>query len=271
MTEGFCCSWYVDQGFFKTLYTKAPSSQLNGRTGTKNMCMLIVLTLLSCLYSFQILCKRGEFIMSSEHGAYKRHHNPVDSICRKIKSIQMMDQVSDPTLQIPKFQSRNFDSPQCNTKKNLEEILKKRTVRSHCSTGPHLISPSSDSGSSADLQLLSPCLGRISDSFSANSSYTIVKSEERSSNSWMPVCPMETCSSSYFRTGEATTQNKLCALSNTESKDALREQNYLTSSPNLYFFTSDKKPESAVIQSPVLKRLPLRERGKNPGEKTLPI
>ncbi|NXT96526.1 LRMP protein, partial [Anhinga rufa] len=55
-----------------------------------------------------------------------RHHNPVDSICRKIKSIQMMDQVSNPALQIPKFQSRSFDSPQCNIKKNLEEILKKR-------------------------------------------------------------------------------------------------------------------------------------------------
>ncbi|NXE04579.1 LRMP protein, partial [Lophotis ruficrista] len=87
-----------------------------------------------------------------------RHHNPVDSICRKIKSIQMMDQVSNPALQIPKFQSRNFDSPQCNIKKNLEEILKKRTSRSHDSTGLHLISPSSDSASSADSQLLSPCL-----------------------------------------------------------------------------------------------------------------
>nr|XP_021149578.1 lymphoid-restricted membrane protein isoform X3 [Columba livia]XP_021149579.1 lymphoid-restricted membrane protein isoform X3 [Columba livia]XP_021149580.1 lymphoid-restricted membrane protein isoform X3 [Columba livia]XP_021149581.1 lymphoid-restricted membrane protein isoform X3 [Columba livia]XP_021149582.1 lymphoid-restricted membrane protein isoform X3 [Columba livia] len=199
--------------------------------------------------------------MSSEHGAIKRHHNPVDSICRKIKSIQMMDQVSNPTLQIPKLQSRNFDSPQCNTKKNLEEILKKRTVRSHYSTGPHLTSPSNDSGSSADLQLLSPCLGCNSESCSANATYTTVKSEERSSNSWMPVCPMETCSPSYFRTGEATTQNKLCALSNIESKDVPREQNYLTSSPNLYFFTSDKKSGSAVIQSPVLKRLPLSERG----------
>ncbi|NXA20323.1 LRMP protein, partial [Ibidorhyncha struthersii] len=87
-----------------------------------------------------------------------RHHNPVDSICRKIKSIQMMDQVSNPALQIPKFQSQNFDSPQCNIKKNLEEILKKRTFRSHDSTGPHLISPSSDSVVPADLQLLSPCL-----------------------------------------------------------------------------------------------------------------
>ncbi|KFP87202.1 hypothetical protein N311_08163, partial [Apaloderma vittatum] len=80
-----------------------------------------------------------------------RHHNPVESICRKIKSIQMMDQVSNPALQIPRFQSWNFDSPQCNIKKNLEEILRKRTLRSHDSTDPHFISPSSDNVSSADL------------------------------------------------------------------------------------------------------------------------
>ncbi|KAM6418443.1 inositol 1,4,5-triphosphate receptor associated 2 isoform 1-T1 [Pluvialis apricaria] len=199
--------------------------------------------------------------MSSEPGANKRHHNPVDSICRKIKSIQMMDQVSNPALQIPKFQSQNFDSPQCNIKKNLEEILKKRTSRSHGSTGPHLISPSSDSIFSPDLQLLSPCLRRISDSCSANATYSVLKSEERSSNSWMPVCSMENCSPSYFRSREANTWNKLSALSNIESKDVPREQKYLTSSPNLYFFTSDKKSESAVIQSPVPKRLSLSERG----------
>ncbi|NXC10521.1 LRMP protein, partial [Orthonyx spaldingii] len=87
-----------------------------------------------------------------------RHHNPVDSICRKIKSIQMMDQASNPTLQIPKFQSRNFDSPQSNTKKNLEEILKGRTCRSLDSTCPLLVSPGSDSIFSADL----PCLGATS-------------------------------------------------------------------------------------------------------------
>ncbi|KAM9245563.1 inositol 1,4,5-triphosphate receptor associated 2 [Leptosomus discolor] len=198
--------------------------------------------------------------MSSEHGANKRHHNPVDSICRKIKSIQMLDQVSNPALQIPKFQSRNFDSPQCNTKKNLEEILKKRTFRSHNSTGPHLISPSGDSDLSANLQLLSPCLWHSSDSCSANATYSIIKSEERSSNSWMPVCPVENCSPSYFRSGDVNTQNKLYAFSNVESKMVPREQMYLTSSP-IYFFTSDKKSESAVMQSPVPNRLPLTERG----------
>ncbi|NXT36262.1 LRMP protein, partial [Pelecanoides urinatrix] len=71
------------------------------------------------------------------------------------------------------------------------------------------------------------------------------------------------CSPSYFTSRGANTQNKLCALSNIESKDVPCEQKYLTSSPNLYFFTSDKKSESAVIQPcPVPKRLSFSERGK---------
>ncbi|NXW33357.1 LRMP protein, partial [Phaetusa simplex] len=70
------------------------------------------------------------------------------------------------------------------------------------------------------------------------------------------------CSPSHFRSREANTRNKLCALSSIESKDVPREKKYLMSSPNLYFFTSDKTSESAVIQSPVPKRLPLSEKGK---------
>ncbi|NXT50958.1 LRMP protein, partial [Pluvianellus socialis] len=69
-------------------------------------------------------------------------------------------------------------------------------------------------------------------------------------------------SPSYFRSREANTQKKLCALSNIESKDLPREQKYLMSSPNLYISTSDKTSENAVIQSPAPKRLPLTERGK---------
>ncbi|NWI39791.1 LRMP protein, partial [Picathartes gymnocephalus] len=87
-----------------------------------------------------------------------RHRNPVDSICRKIKSIQMMGQVSNPALQIPKFQSRSFDSPQNNTKKNLEEILKGRTCRTRESTCSPLVSPDSDNIFSAN----SPGLGATS-------------------------------------------------------------------------------------------------------------
>ncbi|NXS93045.1 LRMP protein, partial [Jacana jacana] len=65
------------------------------------------------------------------------------------------------------------------------------------------------------------------------------------------------CSPSYFRSREANTWNKLCALSNIESKDVLHEQKHLTSSPNLY-----KKSESGVMQSPVPKELSSSERGK---------
>ncbi|NWS98801.1 LRMP protein, partial [Mionectes macconnelli] len=88
-----------------------------------------------------------------------RHHNPVDSICRKIKSIQKMDQLSDPALQIPKFRSRNFGSPQCSVRKNLEETLKGRAFSSHDSTSPTLISPRSDRVFSANS---SPSLGLLS-------------------------------------------------------------------------------------------------------------
>ncbi|NXK97998.1 LRMP protein, partial [Formicarius rufipectus] len=88
-----------------------------------------------------------------------RHHNPVDSICRKIRSIQMMDQVSNPVLQIPKFQSCSFDSPQGNIKKNLEEILKGRTFVIPGGTSPTLISPDRDSVFS---ESASPFLGSAS-------------------------------------------------------------------------------------------------------------
>ncbi|NXX77921.1 LRMP protein, partial [Urocolius indicus] len=57
------------------------------------------------------------------------------------------------------------------------------------------------------------------------------------------------CSPSYFVSREANNQKKPRALSNIESKDLHHGQKYLTSSPNLCFFTSDKKSESAVIRS----------------------
>ncbi|XP_050180274.1 inositol 1,4,5-triphosphate receptor associated 2-like [Myiozetetes cayanensis] len=197
--------------------------------------------------------------MSTEQGAKKRHHNPVDSICRKIKSIQMMDQVSNPALQIPKFQSRSFDSPQCNVRKNLEEILKGRTFRSHDGTSPALISPSNDSVFSANS---SPSLGPLSDSSAAGATFTVVKSNERSSNPWAPGCAREDCSPFCFGPQEANAPNKPRAFSKLESEDVRHKQNYLTSSPNLYFFTSEKKLDSAGVQPPVPKAFPLSERGE---------
>ncbi|XP_066039810.1 inositol 1,4,5-triphosphate receptor associated 2 isoform X3 [Chamaea fasciata] len=204
-------------------------------------------------------------VKSLERGAKKQHHNPVDSICRKIKSIQMMDQVSNPALQIPKFQSRNFDSPQSNPKKNLEEILKGRTCRSWESTCSPLVSPDSDSILSAN----SPGLGATSDSYSAETTFSIPKSSERPSSSWMPPYPVENSSPCCFGPREANAQNKPCAVANAEPKDVRPKQKHLTSSPNVYFFTSEKMAESVVVRPPVPKTFPSSERGgrQTPGYK----
>ncbi|XP_075754655.1 inositol 1,4,5-triphosphate receptor associated 2 isoform X2 [Pelodiscus sinensis] len=199
-------------------------------------------------------------MMSSENGTNKRHHNPVDSICRRIKTIQMMDQVSNPALQIPKFQSRNFDSPQTNIKKNLEEILKKRTFKSHESSGPCFLSPNSDN-------VFSPCpqatssRRRMSDLRTGNATYSIGKNKERTGKAWLPMCQTET-SPSHLKSGEANFHmGPLRAVSNIQYKDLPNEDNYFTSSPNLPFLTTVQKAECFAFQSPVVKRLSLSERG----------
>ncbi|XP_062373881.1 inositol 1,4,5-triphosphate receptor associated 2 [Sardina pilchardus] len=62
----------------------------------------------------------------------QRHrHNPVDSICRKLKTIQRRNQEADTSpFHIPRFQSSSYNSPQPGLRCNLESILKKRAVRS---------------------------------------------------------------------------------------------------------------------------------------------
>ncbi|KAG7456208.1 hypothetical protein MATL_G00249330 [Megalops atlanticus] len=59
----------------------------------------------------------------------QRRHNPVDSICRKLQTIQRRGQEADSPFQIPRFQSRSYDSPQPGLRGNLEAILKRRAVR----------------------------------------------------------------------------------------------------------------------------------------------
>ncbi|NP_001333213.1 inositol 1,4,5-triphosphate receptor associated 2 isoform X3 [Danio rerio] len=62
-------------------------------------------------------------------GVTPRRHNPVDSICRKLQTIQRRDQEINSPFQIPKFQTNSYDSPHSGLRFNLEAILKKHTVR----------------------------------------------------------------------------------------------------------------------------------------------
>ncbi|XP_061571132.1 inositol 1,4,5-triphosphate receptor associated 2 [Cololabis saira] len=57
-----------------------------------------------------------------------RRHNPVDSICRKLQTIQWRgDREPNSPFQIPKLSSSSYDSPQRTLRHNLEAILKKGT------------------------------------------------------------------------------------------------------------------------------------------------
>ncbi|KAM6896657.1 inositol 1,4,5-triphosphate receptor associated 2 [Lycodopsis pacificus] len=58
-----------------------------------------------------------------------RRHNPVDSICRKLQTIQWRgDREPNSPFQIPKLSSSNYDSPQSGLRHNLETILKKGSL-----------------------------------------------------------------------------------------------------------------------------------------------
>ncbi|KAM4748675.1 inositol 1,4,5-triphosphate receptor associated 2 [Rhinophrynus dorsalis] len=193
----------------------------------------------------------------SEAGSASKRHNPVDSICRKIKTIQMRDQDSNPNLQIPKFQSRNFDSPQSNTKKNLEEMLKNRTVKNN---DKDLVSfsPNSSNAFSPSLQLASPCHRQVAecDSPLGNATYSLnLMLKDRNRKIWSS-CRAQSCSTPVVHPGDL--QFKFCHSAVPNSSIVLEERP-VPSTPGFYF--ADRKSEPITLQSPVVKRLSLSETG----------
>ncbi|KAM6984778.1 inositol 1,4,5-triphosphate receptor associated 2 [Aplochiton taeniatus] len=70
-----------------------------------------------------------DYCSSQQHQQQRqRRHNPVDSICRKLQTIQRRDCTANSPFQIPKLCSNSYDSPQGTQRHNLENILKKRAV-----------------------------------------------------------------------------------------------------------------------------------------------
>lgn len=58
-----------------------------------------------------------------------RRHNPVDSICRKLQTIQWRgDREPNSPFQIPKISAGSVGSPQCAARRDLEDILKKSAL-----------------------------------------------------------------------------------------------------------------------------------------------
>nr|XP_020143332.1 lymphoid-restricted membrane protein [Microcebus murinus] len=139
--------------------------------------------------------------MASARKVPGKRHNPVESICRKIRAIQRREAISDPIRQIIKYQSSSFDSPQTNTKRNFEEVLRKLTAAripvpdSHLSSydtvdtfasAPQILSPGTPSSahlSPPEAETYSVILtssGNVSKSRSAsNRTYTSLMSQTR--------------------------------------------------------------------------------------------
>ncbi|XP_060759454.1 inositol 1,4,5-triphosphate receptor associated 2 [Neoarius graeffei] len=76
-----------------------------------------------------------------ELGVTPRRHNPVDSICRKLQTIQRRDREPNSPFQIPKLQSSIYDSPHTGLRCNLDTILKKRKGDTEHSSSPLVLTP----------------------------------------------------------------------------------------------------------------------------------
>ncbi|GAA6083848.1 inositol 1,4,5-triphosphate receptor associated 2 isoform X1 [Tachysurus ichikawai] len=76
-----------------------------------------------------------------EFGVTPRRHNPVDSICRKLQTIQRRDREPNSPFQIPKLQSSSYESPHTSLRRNLDSILKKRKGDAEQNSSPLVLTP----------------------------------------------------------------------------------------------------------------------------------
>ncbi|KAJ6666234.1 hypothetical protein lerEdw1_000506 [Lerista edwardsae] len=200
--------------------------------------------------------------MSLERNSRRRHHNPVDSLHRKIRTINMLDQASNPALQIPKFQSKNFDSPQNNMKKNLEEILKKRTLKTsdhdnRPNSDTWFLSPGSDVFSLCP-QMATPSPRHISDIHSANATFSVDRNKEKLPKLLLTVDQEGSSPPLLFRHRDSVSGQLLGSFNAEQKGVSPCDRNRFTSSPNLSAW--QLTPPQPVFQTPMAKRPPVGRR-----------
>lgn len=117
--------------------------------------------------------------MASARKGTERRHNPVESICRKIRAIQKREEISSQSQQIIKYQSSSFGSPQANSRKDFEGILKKMAAAHIPTPNTHFSAPEKDDAlisSSQTGSLKTPFVSQLSSP--ENATYSILKSSE---------------------------------------------------------------------------------------------
>ncbi|XP_043569303.1 inositol 1,4,5-triphosphate receptor associated 2 isoform X2 [Chiloscyllium plagiosum] len=198
------------------------------------------------------------FHSSSNRTMCSKRHNPVESICKKLQTIQKRDQMSNPVLQIPKFRSRNFESPQVSLKKNMEVILRNRTAEHHtveqevniavanCTPSPKIST------------------GQPGKPPTVSSTYTVVSSIGGMLSKPLHRCGAQSCStpvSGCVRNITSLSQ-PYSAIVNIEHRIVTSDDGSVTCSPvnssNFNFYTRLHR-----TQSPVAKKLSLDETSVN--------
>ncbi|XP_029456001.1 lymphoid-restricted membrane protein-like [Rhinatrema bivittatum] len=198
--------------------------------------------------------------MASENGATVKRHNPVESICRKIKTIQMRDQESNPTLQIPKFQSRSYDSPQTSIKKNLEVVLKNRTVKISEKSSAMFSSPFGDSGQAESKYYLPPSFTWNTDLRLSATPSPVTTNKEKDGNLW-PLCQARSSSTPLRRKGMHSPFPQTL-VSSLKLKNIICEDRKMPSSHSSSSYILDKKSEQDALPSPLQIRLSLNRGGQ---------
>ncbi|XP_044797188.1 inositol 1,4,5-triphosphate receptor associated 2 isoform X5 [Bubalus bubalis] len=113
--------------------------------------------------------------MASAKKVAEKRHNPVESICRKLRAIQKREDISDPIRQIIKYQSSSFDSPQTNPKKDFEEVLKKMMAAHVPLPDTLFLSPEKDGTFPSQSQRVSPRTPSVSHlSSPENATYSLI-------------------------------------------------------------------------------------------------
>ncbi|XP_032711145.1 lymphoid-restricted membrane protein [Lontra canadensis] len=195
----------------------------------------------------------GRSTMAAVRKVTDKRHNPVESICRKIRAIQKREDTSDPVRQILKYQSSSFDSPQINTEKDIEEVLKNMATTPIPSPNTFFSSTTRDDAIIPSPQVRSPRTPSISHLRSPeNATYPVLlTSSEHLSRPRPESCQNSSSWASQTRKGE-----------HFSTKDLNNHcENHFNALTLDFDSTSDKNSECLTPQESVVKKLSLNEAG----------
>ncbi|XP_023440815.2 inositol 1,4,5-triphosphate receptor associated 2 [Dasypus novemcinctus] len=192
--------------------------------------------------------------MASARKVTEKRHNPVESICRKIRAIQEGEAVSNPIRQIIRYQSSSFDSPRTNSKKDLEEVLKQMAAARSPAPGTRSSGSEKEGTVSSSPQLGSPRTPPASRvSSPEHPTYSVILTSSADTSRPRAWCSRDfTSLTPQIRKGESS--------SNKDLKSFCRGHDF--SAPTSDFdSTSDQSSEFFIPQDSEVKKFSLNEEG----------